>query len=122
MAWELPLAVAWNEDRSEDRDLIERNIAGALRRIVQDAGRRQLPTVVMAQDWHRQIYLGASLPVSYYAGEIRDSDPKYPELIGYEVVVGTVQGVPSQRVPEELSAFESSMRSAVDRLDALIPV
>lgn len=121
MAWELPLAIAWNEDRSEDRGLIEGNIAGVLREIVQDAGLRPPPTVAKAQEWHRRIYRGASIPVPYYAGEVRDSDPEYPELIGYEVAVGAAIGVPSERVPEELSAFERAMQSAVERLDALIP-
>ena len=120
MAWELPLAIAWNDDRSEDRGLIEGNIAGILREIVRNAGVRQPPAVAMAQEWHRRIYRGASLPVPYYAGEIRDGDPEYPELIGYEVAVGAARGVPSERVPEELSAFESSMQSAVETLDALI--
>jgi fido (protein-threonine AMPylation protein) len=114
------LAIAWNEDRPEDRALIESNIASVLREIALDASRRRLPTVVMAQDWHRQIYRGASLPVWYYAGEIRDSDPNYPELIGYEVMVGTAPGIPSQRVPNELFSFEVSIRLAVERLDALI--
>jgi len=116
------LAIAWNEDRSEDRELIEGNIAGVLREIVQNASLRQPPTVATAQGWHRRIYKGASLPVPYYAGEIRDSDPEYPELFGYEVAVGTAEGVPSRRVPEELSLFESSMGEAVEKLDTLIPV
>jgi Fic family protein len=114
------LAIAWNEDRSEDRGLIEGNIAGVLREIVRDAGLRRPPTVAMAQEWHRRIYRGASLPVPYYAGEVRDSDPELPELIGYEVAVGAAMGVPSARVPEELSAFERSMRRAVRSLDALV--
>jgi Fic family protein len=116
------LAIAWNEDRSEDRGLIEGNIASVLREIVEDAGLRRSPTVAMAQEWHRRIYRGALLPVPYYAGEIRDSDSAYPELIGYEVAVGTAMGTPSARVPEELSMFESSMQRAVERLDALVPV
>ncbi len=116
------MAVAWNQDRAEDRALIESNIAGVLQKIAEDAGVRKSPTVVMAQEWHRQIYRGASLPVPYYAGEIRDSDPAYPELMGYEVGVGSARGVPSRRVPEELSTFEHSMGSAVDKLDALLPV
>ncbi len=115
------MAIAWNEDRPEDRALIESNCDSVLREVVEDARRRRHPTVAMAQEWHRKIYQGATLPVSYFAGEIRDSDPKYPELIGYEVAVGMDRGVPSDLVPAELSHFESSMRVAVGRLDALIP-
>jgi fido (protein-threonine AMPylation protein) len=76
----------------------------------------------MAQAWHRQIYEGAGLPVWYFAGEIRDSDPQYPELFGYEVGIGTAEGVRSTAVPDELGRFEESMQAAVDRLDGLIPV
>jgi fido (protein-threonine AMPylation protein) len=76
----------------------------------------------MAQAWHRQIYEGASLPVWYFAGEIRDSDPQYPELIGYEVGVGAAEGVRSSDVPDELGQFEESMQAAVDRLDRVTAV
>jgi fido (protein-threonine AMPylation protein) len=76
----------------------------------------------MAQAWHRQIYEGATLPVWYFAGEIRDSDPHYPELFGYEVGVGVAEGVPSAEVPAELARFEASMQAAVRQLDAVVPV
>jgi Fic family protein len=76
----------------------------------------------MAQTWHRQIYQGARLPIWYFAGEIRDSDPQYPELFGYEVGVGAAEGVPSVEVPAELEDFEASMQAAVGRLDGLIAV
>lgn len=116
------MAIAWNEDRPEDRALIERNIAAVLSEVIDAAGRRDTPANATAQEWHRQIYRGVGLPVSYYAGEIRDTDERYPELIGYEVRVGPALGVPSQLVPEELSGFEASMRRAVESLDRLIPV
>jgi hypothetical protein len=50
----------------------------------------------MAREWHRRIYRGMRLPVPYYAGEIRDSDPELPELFGYEVAVGSYLGVASR--------------------------
>ena len=46
----------------------------------------------MAQDWHRRIYRNIRAPVPYYAGEIRNSDPDFPELFGYEVAVGSSPG------------------------------
>jgi fido (protein-threonine AMPylation protein) len=75
----------------------------------------------MAQDWHREIYRGIPLPVRYYAGEIRDSDPAFPELDRYEVVVGGFAGAPSATVPLELTHFESTARRAVTVLDTSIP-
>jgi fido (protein-threonine AMPylation protein) len=116
------LAVAWNDDRPEDRALIEDNLSRVLRRIVSEAPVRLGPVLGMAQDWHRWIYQGVSLPVPYFAGEIRDSDPRFPELIGYEVAVGEAVGVPSERVPAELRRFEVSVQTAVRNLDRLIPV
>jgi fido (protein-threonine AMPylation protein) len=76
----------------------------------------------MAQDWHRRIYQNVRLPVPYYAGEIRDSDPRFPHLDGYEVIVGTMPGVESRFVPAELARFEASMQESVARLDPVIPV
>ncbi len=76
----------------------------------------------MAQDWHRRIYRNVRLPVPYYTGEIRNSDPDFPELFGYEVAVGSSQGVPSRHVPAQLESFESFMVEAVDRLDPILRV
>jgi fido (protein-threonine AMPylation protein) len=75
----------------------------------------------MVRDWHRRIYEGVELPVPYYAGEVRDSDQRYPHLIGYEVQVGRIFGVVSSRVPSELTRFQASARAAVGGLDAQIP-
>lgn len=58
------------------------------------------------------------LPVAYYAGEIRDDDPSYPELVGYEVRVGHRFGVSAREVPAELERFERHMARAVEILDA----
>ena len=76
----------------------------------------------MAQDWHRRTYKGVRLPVNYFAGEIRDSDTRYPELFGYEVIIGGSPGVPSRDVPSELARFEESIQQAVSRLDTVLPV
>jgi fido (protein-threonine AMPylation protein) len=75
----------------------------------------------MAQEWHRQVYAGVRLPVTYFAGEIRDSDSRFPELYGYEVAVGPQRGVESRLVPAELEGFETAMNEAVAALDPVIP-
>ena len=115
------MAIAWDEDRVEDQELIEANVAGVLREIVRQAALRHRPTVAMAQAWHRAIYKGVFLPVPYFAGEIRDSDERFPELFGYEVRVGPTPGVRSSQVPAELSRFEGAVQSAVAGLDTAIP-
>lgn len=58
----------------------------------------------------------------YYAGEVRDSDARFPELDGYEVAVGTSPGVLAKDVPRELELFEATMMEAVRILDQAIPV
>lgn len=80
------------------------------------------PTVPLAQGWHRAIFDGVALPVPYYAGEVRDDDPDYPELVGYEVRVGPHRAVPARDVPAELERFEDRMGRAVRLLDDRLPV
>jgi fido (protein-threonine AMPylation protein) len=60
--------------------------------------------------------------VPYYAGEIRDNDPRFPELIGYEVRVGTVTAVAAAYVPTALNEFEEAMQAAIQGVDAALPV
>lgn len=76
----------------------------------------------MAQEWHRGLYDGIPLPASYYAGEVRDSDVQFPELVGYEVSVGLLPGAPSADVLPELANFERQAQIAVGRVDSVIPV
>jgi len=114
------LAIAWNEDDPRDAAVLVQNLTHVLGQIARQASLRQPPSVRMAQEWHRRIYEGVRLPVPYYAGEIRDSDTRFPELYGYEVRIGLQRGVESKRVPEELASFETAMQSAVASLDPAI--
>jgi Fic family protein len=116
------LPAEWNEDDPRDLPVIQDNLRRILLQVLRDAPNRTIPSVAMAQDWHRAIYRGARIPVPYFAGEIRDTDPEYPELIGYEVLVGSHPGVPSRDVPEELARFEEAMQEAVARLDSVLPL
>jgi fido (protein-threonine AMPylation protein) len=116
------MPIAWNEDPPGAAQQILENAAALLRDIAAVSDRRQAPTVEMAQDWHRRLYSGIALPVPYYAGEPRDSDPNCPELQGYEVAVGTARGTPSALVPAALSGFAASAQRAVGRLDEAISV
>ena len=93
-----------------------------LANILAGAPGRTPPTLGMAQAWHRQTYASIALPVPYYAGEIRDTDPAFPELIGYEVMVGSALGVPSADVPAALVAFEAGMQAVMRQLDPRLPI
>ncbi len=91
------------------------------RRFAADAGARPLPTIALAQDWHRAVYAGVALPEPYYAGEVRDSDARFPGLDGYEVAIGGALGTPSKDVPAELARLEVRIQTVCSRLDAAVP-
>lgn len=116
------MPIAWNEDDPRDTALLVQNLAQVLRQVAREATRRQPPTVLMAREWHRRVYAGARLPVSYYAGEIRDSDSRFPELYGYEVSIGALPGLESRLVPAALSRFEAAMQEAAATLDPAVVV
>lgn len=116
------MPIPWNDDPPASDTQIIANLKRVGGQVVADAARRLPPTAAMAQEWHREIYRGVPLPVPYYAGEIRDSDPTHPELIGYEVSVGTVTGTPSADVPTALAGFEAGLQAVVARMDSIIAV
>ena len=115
------MAIPWNEDDPRDAALIVKNLTSVLLQIARRARLRQPPTVSMAQEWHRRIYAGVKLPVSYYAGEIRDSDSRFPELYGYEVRVGQQRGVESRLVPQQLVRSETRHGESGRRADPIPP-
>ncbi len=110
------------EDDPADAPKIAANAARVLTGIADDADARLPPTVAMAQQWHRDLYDGIARPFAYYAGEVRDSDDSYPDLIGYEVQVGNTPGVDSALVPQVLQQFERSAQVASASLDGAIVV
>lgn len=116
------MPIPWNDDPPGASPILRRNLAALLRRLIAEAPSRAAPTVELARGWHRAIFSGLELPVAYYAGEIRDDDPRYPELIGYEVRVGSRPGVPARDVPRELERFEHGLCRAVGILDRELPV
>lgn len=115
------MPIEWNEDDPRDLSVIQSNLRQIVLQILKEAPKRSSPTVALAQGWHRQIYLGVRLPVAYFAGEIRDSDSRFPELFGYEVIVGGHAGVASWDVPFELADLEAGLQQAVSNLDRIIP-
>lgn len=113
------MPVPWNDDPAGSAPRIAANLKALLGAVAPD--HRETPSVARAQDWHQAIYAGVGLPVEYYAGEFRDSDARFPELIGYEVVVGSHPGVPSAEVPTQLAAFEQQVINAFTVVDGAIP-
>ena len=63
----------WNDDPVGSGSQIRTNAKSVILAILRDAPSRHAPSVSMAQDWHRDLYLGVPLPVSYYAGEVRET-------------------------------------------------
>jgi Fic family protein len=116
------LPIPWDGDPPGARARIEQNVAAVARSIRDGAARRDPPSVETARRWHREVYAGVTLPVSYYAGEVRDSDARFPELIEYEVAVGRHLAVLAADVPAALERFERSVLRATEALDAAVPV
>lgn len=115
------MPIPWNDDPPGSAPRIRENLAALLSRLIAEAPERVAPSVDLARSWHRAIFAGVELPVPYYAGEVRDDDPRFPELIGYEVRVGTHRGLPAREVPTALEHFERRMRRATALLDELLP-
>ncbi len=116
------MPVPWNDDPPGAGSILRDNLASLLRHLIAEAPRRVDPHVDLARAWHRRVFRGVDLPVAYYAGEFRDDDRRYPELIDYEVRVGPHRGAPARQVPAELSGFEERMARAVEVLDRELPV
>lgn len=74
----------------------------------------------MAIGWHRAIFTAVPLPVPYYAGGVRDTDPTEPELIGYGCTVGHVRAAHSSEVPQRLARFEEALVRSVSSLDGVV--
>ena len=115
------MATPWNGDPPASTAVIEQNIRRLVPELQKQARSRVVPSVAIAQDWHRAIYASVPLPVPYYAGEIRDSDSRFPELFGYEVRIGPHRGVPSAQVPAQLSLFEAAVQQTCGTLDGVVP-
>lgn len=116
------MATPWNRDPDGYEPQVVSNIVAVAHDMAARADDRDTPTIATAQDWHRRVYDQIPLPVSYFAGEVRDSDPQYQELYGYEVRVGSLPGLASSLVPQALATFERQAQSAVRTLDGVIAV
>jgi fido (protein-threonine AMPylation protein) len=100
---------------------IRGNLEALARELARSAAEREAPTVELARFWHRAIFEGVELPVSYYAGGIRDRDSDEPELVDHEVMWGGKPATPAAEVCVQLREFERSAQEATSTLDAAVP-
>jgi fido (protein-threonine AMPylation protein) len=120
------LHVHWSGDGTiADESLIQHNLVRLLTDLHVEAPQRREPTIGMARQWHRRALNGVHVPVHYFRGGIRDSDPSEPELVDYPIGVitptGIFPGVPPDQVWPELVKFESEIQARVQTMDLAHP-
>lgn len=114
------MTIPWRDDPPGSGPRIQENLRTLVDELAGSARAREHPTVKMARGWHRAIYDGVELPVSYYAGGIRDRAPAEPELVDHEVMWGGAPATAASEVWPELREFERAAQSAVEVLDAAV--
>jgi fido (protein-threonine AMPylation protein) len=67
------------------------------------------------KDWHKKLFAEA-VPVAYYAGNFRSSDPRYP-CLNVDVEVGPNRGVPFAEVSDQMMRFSAQMKEFTLRTD-----
>lgn len=115
------MTVPSRDDPSGGRDRIRQNLELLVGELSRSARARDAPTVELARGWHRAIFAGVELPVSYYAGGTRDSDEHEPELVDHEVMWGGAPATAAADVWPQLRTFEHAAASGIDALDPAIP-
>jgi hypothetical protein len=102
----------WDDDSEQLRANLHRVLSGVRR----DSRQRGTPSVEAARKWQSEIMHGLTPPEPRFVGRFRGE----PGLESWEVSIGEYRGVPSDRVADELKAFEARLQSAVQALDGLI--
>lgn len=118
----------WDNDEPEDVACIGANSSALLSTLVSTTTMRVLPRLGDALAWHQQLYAGCTIPVPGYVGHFR-GDASVPELIDYEVGIGSTQpdgwpdrvGVFAADLAPQLAAFETSVHAALSTLDPHLP-
>jgi len=117
----------WSDDDPGDRETIVINVAGALGHVSDAARTKSTLTSGVLRKWHREIYEGCSVPSPSYVGNFR-GDKAHPDLVGYEVGIGTQLddgytegvGVWSDDVAAAVETFIERLGRAFDVLDTVI--
>ena len=81
---------------------------------------KHLPSLEMAKAWHRRMFEGIA-PHPDYLGGFRDAGEAPYCLQDYDVEVGGLPGVSSDRVLDELEGFISEFVAEIKGLDAAWP-
>ena len=103
----------WDADSPELRQSLTR----ILEEIVEQAARRETPTVELARRWQRLFMQGLKAEPRY-VGAFRGE----PGLERTGVKIGRFRGSPAARVADELKDFEKVIQAAVAELDRNISV
>jgi len=70
------------------------------------------------KDWHGKLFREV-LPVSYYAGNYRSADPRYP-CLNTEIQVAGVLGTPFQDVEMRMAQFSDQLELTTADVDKLV--
>ena len=120
---------SWHEDDPKNLSLIQANAARLIADLRAAAGERRLLTGEDLCHWHAQLYAGCQVPIAGYLGHFR-GDPAVPELINYEVGLGSPlkdgtlekMGVWARRVSEEMAAVLAGLNAVFADLDGRLPI
>ena len=104
-------------DWEADSPVLGRNLASLLRRIRDEARRRDKLNLSSARNWHREIMDGLAVPNRAMVGGFRGE----AGLHDIEVRIGRHHGIAPANVARALSDYERRLQRAVERLDELIP-
>lgn len=115
------MSIPWRDDPRGSEARTQRNLEGLVGELARSAIAHEAPTVELARSWHRAIFDGVELPVSYYAGGIRDRDQDEPELVDHEVMWGGKLATPAAEVWPQLGEFERAAKEGMSVLDAVLP-
>ena len=103
----------WDADSAQLHD----NLAQLLRRIRQDARRRDSLTIEDARRWHSEVMRNLQVPNPKFVGAFRGE----PGLEDIQVRIAGRYGVAAPEVATELAHFEQVLQQVIGRLDEWIP-
>ncbi len=96
---------------------LEVNLRQVLSNVKEHATQRSSLTLNTIREWHRQVMSGLDVPNRDHIGAFRGE----PRIQGINVGVGTVVGVVSSEVLNELRIFNTTLQKVIGRLDELVP-
>lgn len=100
-------------DWEADSPVLGQNLASLLRRVRDEARRRDKLSLGSARNWHQKIMHGLAMPNPAMVGGFRGE----PGLHDIEVRIGRHRGIAPADVARALSEYERRLQQAVQRLD-----